>query len=646
MLGKNRNTKNLRLLLESQAADSAGQNPSLLTPTVTTTPLNPVVSDFDGDLKVESLSKHSQMDVRMKENASIDSVSCPEPIAFATTRRLNRNLTPVTNLYTPLVTETPTEPPALVPSYKLPTRHTHNIPRYNDTINPTLNVVTEKLSYTNLALESPLNLREPRVSSSLLNKSLTSSGISNLQSPLDISRVANISSTEESSTLPTTTKKVQSLSNDSLSYTMPSTLDHHPTELNSPFSEMFKRPTLVNRKISESSFDNSKLQNTLLLESNSNKIPYFLNPSPLNKPQPSYQSKFPRNSHTLSDLPDISSNNLSSLFSERSTDNELQQYRLSNLHSCELENNRTPLSKTWQTHDVNSCEKSRLLNSVVLSTAELLHQKFSDYHHHDHLSHISTSEQKQSPELASEESVESYESDLLAPSTSTQSLPVLDQSIFAHDSSAKNSPTNFHDGYQPSGQQTSQKVLYNYQKSSSEELQELNGVNAYPNGPRNVLNNLVFLYSDPGKDETDTSIYDLVINVAKDCVGAKHKNLISIPWKHTSVISKDLPFLVKKIDECYESGKKVLIHCQCGVSRSACVVIAYFMFKFDISVIQAYELLKEGTADNSKDAVIKSIQEKGYIVEACDRICPNMSLIFELMEFGDKLGSEKSATSK
>ena len=56
------------------------------------------------------------------------------------------------------------------------------------------------------------------------------------------------------------------------------------------------------------------------------------------------------------------------------------------------------------------------------------------------------------------------------------------------------------------------------------------------------------------------------------------------------------------------------------------------MKKFQLGVNEAYELLKNGN-------------EEMYI-EACDRICPNMSLIFELMEFGDKLNNNEISTQQ
>ena len=178
-----------------------------------------------------------------------------------------------------------------------------------------------------------------------------------------------------------------------------------------------------------------------------------------------------------------------------------------------------------------------------------------------------------------------------------------------------------------------------------EELQELNQLNAYPTGPRNVLNNQIFLYSDP-IGVLDINEYDLIVNVARECQNLSSKltnqqmgskEYLTIPWTHTSSISKDLPLIISQIDHFYNKGLKILIHCQCGVSRSACVVVAYFMFKFNLAVNDAYELLKLGTVS----PVNKNIFDLGFTVDTCDRICPNMSLIFELMEYAEKLNIGK-----
>lgn len=68
---------------------------------------------------------------------------------------------------------------------------------------------------------------------------------------------------------------------------------------------------------------------------------------------------------------------------------------------------------------------------------------------------------------------------------------------------------------------------------------------------------------------------------------------IHIPWEHNSDIVPDLLRLVKLIDEKVMENKRVLVHCQCGVSRSASLVVAYGLYKDPtMSVQEAYDMVK------------------------------------------------------
>ncbi|KAF2207959.1 hypothetical protein CERZMDRAFT_50148, partial [Cercospora zeae-maydis SCOH1-5] len=68
---------------------------------------------------------------------------------------------------------------------------------------------------------------------------------------------------------------------------------------------------------------------------------------------------------------------------------------------------------------------------------------------------------------------------------------------------------------------------------------------------------------------------------------------IHVKWEHNSDIVPDLLHLCKLIDERVAEGKRVLIHCQCGVSRSASLVVAYGLYKNpSMSVQEAYDAVK------------------------------------------------------
>ncbi|KAH9845082.1 Dual specificity phosphatase, catalytic domain [Teratosphaeria destructans] len=91
---------------------------------------------------------------------------------------------------------------------------------------------------------------------------------------------------------------------------------------------------------------------------------------------------------------------------------------------------------------------------------------------------------------------------------------------------------------------------------------------------------------------------------------------IHIKWEHNSDIVPDLLRLCKLLDEKVKQSKRVLVHCQCGVSRSASLVVAYGLYKDpSMSVQEAYDAIKK----RSK------------------WIGPNMNLIMQLQEFRTSL---------
>lgn len=99
-------------------------------------------------------------------------------------------------------------------------------------------------------------------------------------------------------------------------------------------------------------------------------------------------------------------------------------------------------------------------------------------------------------------------------------------------------------------------------------------------------------------------------------IAEKEPEYIHIKWEHNSDIVPDLLGLVKLIDEKVGQGKRILIHCQCGVSRSASLVVAYGLYKDpSLSVQEAYDAVKK----RSK------------------WIGPNMNLIMQLQEFRSSL---------
>ncbi|KAL8996268.1 MAG: hypothetical protein Q9169_004199 [Polycauliona sp. 2 TL-2023] len=98
---------------------------------------------------------------------------------------------------------------------------------------------------------------------------------------------------------------------------------------------------------------------------------------------------------------------------------------------------------------------------------------------------------------------------------------------------------------------------------------------------------------------------------------------IHIPWDHNTNLVDDLLRLCEIIDRRVQDGKRILVHCQCGVSRSASLVVAYGLYKNpELSVQAAYDAVKSRSR----------------------WIGPNMNLIYQLNEFRGKLPKNPAPT--
>ncbi|KAF5104786.1 hypothetical protein DV451_000377 [Geotrichum candidum] len=95
---------------------------------------------------------------------------------------------------------------------------------------------------------------------------------------------------------------------------------------------------------------------------------------------------------------------------------------------------------------------------------------------------------------------------------------------------------------------------------------------------------------------------------------------IYVPWEHTSQLTADLASLTDLMAQRAQQGKKILVHCQCGVSRSASLIVAYVMRQNKWGLHHAYSFVKEKSP----------------------AISPNMTLIYQLMEWGKMLKLQTS----
>ncbi|KAM0802220.1 dual specificity phosphatase, partial [Usnea florida] len=152
---------------------------------------------------------------------------------------------------------------------------------------------------------------------------------------------------------------------------------------------------------------------------------------------------------------------------------------------------------------------------------------------------------------------------------------------------------------------------------------------AYPQGPVCIYDPHVYLYLEPS--HVEALEFDVILNVAREVLNPflaedasgtapgtprAQPEYIHVPWDHNTNVVDDLLRLCELIDDRVRLNKKVLVHCQCGVSRSASLVVAYGLYKNpQLTVQEAYDAVKFRSR----------------------WIGPNMNLIYQLSEFKTKL---------
>lgn len=203
-----------------------------------------------------------------------------------------------------------------------------------------------------------------------------------------------------------------------------------------------------------------------------------------------------------------------------------------------------------------------------------------------------------------------------------------------------------------------------YHEKESNEDQKSPG---YPDGPVAIYGSDVYLYMEPTAEEA--SRFDVIINVAREVpnpfkaaldkdepmedtspipdtavtsssfatafefqpddmtpttpkaqFSPKEPEYIHIPWDHNTDIGSDLMFLCETIERKTLAGKKVLVHCQQGASRSASLIIAYGIYQNpEMSVNDAY-----------------------YAAQGKSKwISPNMRLMYCLQDFQKEVSKRK-----
>ncbi|KAH9944445.1 uncharacterized protein BXZ73DRAFT_73959 [Epithele typhae] len=119
---------------------------------------------------------------------------------------------------------------------------------------------------------------------------------------------------------------------------------------------------------------------------------------------------------------------------------------------------------------------------------------------------------------------------------------------------------------------------------------------------------------------------DSTYNPAHLPTGRPAMHYLKLHWSHgqADLVSKGFQTAFSYVDQALERGDGVLIHCQCGVSRSATLVIALVM---RAAAQQSPSVPPEVWALKGMQGAYQFVKEKSKYVG------PNMSLIYQLLDY-------------
>lgn len=142
----------------------------------------------------------------------------------------------------------------------------------------------------------------------------------------------------------------------------------------------------------------------------------------------------------------------------------------------------------------------------------------------------------------------------------------------------------------------------------------------YPSSDSSLSEGLVFSPNTSGNTSPSSSLSATSCSSLSDLPEKPpHLEYIYVPWDHSSNLSGDLNMLTRLIGDRSNQNKKILIHCQCGVSRSASLVVAYVMRSQKVGLNTAYQNVKKLSPS----------------------ISPNMTLMFQLMDWWNVIRSDE-----
>lgn len=116
---------------------------------------------------------------------------------------------------------------------------------------------------------------------------------------------------------------------------------------------------------------------------------------------------------------------------------------------------------------------------------------------------------------------------------------------------------------------------------------------------------------------------------------------LHVPFSHdVSNLAAALPGLIAFINHHLERGVSVLVHCQCGVSRSASVVVAWVMQAQQLAMHAAYDKVKEQSPYISPNI---SLLVRSFLSRRCSTL--KRKHVMKQYQLVDFERSQKSPTS-
>lgn len=155
---------------------------------------------------------------------------------------------------------------------------------------------------------------------------------------------------------------------------------------------------------------------------------------------------------------------------------------------------------------------------------------------------------------------------------------------------------------------------------------------SYQNGPVAILPYLYIGNESNAHCLDQLDNIDCLLNVASEVTKPSYS---TYPWSKTNTVAAKgyyklatlhhsetlrLADAIQLLDEAKKHKKVVLVHCQCGVARSASVVIAYIMHSLHLSLHDAY----------------------AFVQRRAPAIGPNLAMLYQLQSL-DKM--KKTASS-